>query len=625
MVYVMQQIRKRNKSRHLVSALSAAILAPVLLSGCADLTTESEVQAVREDETVEITDKDETLEILTTSEGMTNANVLRDQLVRHGYQVEFNIQPDFASLMAQRDNGNFDIVTLGWTTVTGSPDYAVRSLYHSEGDISLIEDPYVDELITQAAREVPEDYQSTYTELEDYIVEEMAYTGAMFMNYKPIAFNHESLDPDTVENYRARELPWHDYSFQDPSLNDTKPFVTSQSYVEMTSLDPIRANDASVSKLNTNMYSRLVNLDEDDNVTSDGSLSYNHTIAQGDTDYYFILRDTVNFAAVEDGEVVDTGDLVGGEDVVYSVNRAADPESVPDHLSYSIFLNIDQAEMVTDMNELESAQTSDGSQTVRQALEEGLETPVENLVEADEDVDNQAGNYQVVRVTTSSPFPQILNHLAHVSAGIVSEEQVESVNDFEVEDYNPSTHTAYGDQAAVTRGGSFDNHLWASGPYIMMHRDNTQAIFQKNPAYNPGTEEEANISEVHVRLIPDATSSLSALRSGELDLLSGSDELSANKYKVVEDESHLTLDTSPSNSVSYIQFNTLSDERPIAQSANFRKSLLAAFDQEEIAAIMEFNVMPARTTLTPVVDTGKQYIETDPAMVEHYYQEYLNE
>lgn len=620
----MQQIRKLDNLVNLLK-LSALCIAPLVLTGCNNIMTESEARAIREDESIQITDKNETLEILTMSEGMTNANVLRDQLVRHGFNVEFNIQPDFASLMAQRDGGNFDIVTLGWTTVTGSPDYAVRTLYHSEGDLSLINDPYVDELIDRAATEVPEDYQATYTELENHIVEERAYTGAMFNSYKPIAFNHESIDPETVVNYSARELPWHHYSFLDESLNETDPFVTSQSYVEMTSLDPIRANDASVAKINTNMYSRLVNLDEEDNVTSEDSLSYNHTIADGEEDYYFILRDDVNFASVEDGEVVDTGDLVGGEDVVYSVNRAADPESVPDHLSYSIFLNIEEAVIVTDMEELESTLTSGGEGTVREALEENLEAPVENLVEADNDVDNQAGNYQVVRVTTKQPFPQILNHLAHVSSGIVSQAQVEEVNDFAIEEYNPATHVAYGDQSAVTLGGSYDNHLVASGPYIMIHRDNTQAVFKKNPAYKPGTENEATISEIHLRLIPDATSSLSALRSGELDLLPGSDELSPVKYKVIEAESHLSLDTVPSNGVSYIQFNMISDERPIAKSENFRKSLLASFDQQEIAAIMEFNVMPARTTLSPVVDTGKQEIETDPVLVEKYYQDYLNE
>ena len=70
------------------------------------------------------------------------------------------------------------------------------------------------------------------------------------------------------------------------------------------------------------MYVRLVNLTDTDEVVSDGSLSYNHVMAEGNQEYYFILRDDINFAAVKDGAAVDTGELVSAEDVVFSLNRA---------------------------------------------------------------------------------------------------------------------------------------------------------------------------------------------------------------------------------------------------------------------------------------------------------------
>lgn len=621
----MQQIRKQTKEGRKPLKKLAMLMLPsaLLLSACGNVTTESEVSDVRAEENIDMTPKDETLEILTIEDNMNAANVIRDQLVRNGFDVEFNIQPDFSALMSQRDIGNFDIVTLGWSTVTGSPDYAVRSPYHSEGDSSLIDDPYVDELIDQAALETPEEYQETYTELEDYIIDQ-AYTGAMFANYEPLAFNHETINPDSVQNFPGRELPWEQFEFNDEELNDTEPLVTSQSYSELTALDPIRANDGSVSTINSNMYVRLLNLDENDNPTSEGSLSYNHSIAESEEDYYFILRDDINFTSIEDGEAVDTGDLVGGEDVVYSVERAADNESVPDHMSYSIFLNIEEAEIVTDLEELET-QTTEGV-TLREELEQDLEVPVETLVESDDDVSNEDGAYQVVRVSTYEPFPQILNHLSHVSAGIVSKEQVESVNDFDdAEEYNPSEHTLYGDQSAVTAGGSYDNHIYASGPYIMDYRDNTEAIFYKNPGYMPESEYQPNISEVNLRIIPDATSSLSALRSGELDFLAGSSEIEAIKYDVVDEENTLTLDLIPSNSVSYIQFNVPSEDRPIGQSRNFRKAILHAIDQDELNAVYDYNNLPARSLMTPVVDTGKDSIESSPELVEEYYQAYLEE
>ena len=101
------------------------------------------------------------------------------------------------------------------------------------------------------------------------------------------------------------------------------------------------------------MYVRLVNLTDDDVVVSEGSLSYNHSIAEGNSDYYFLLRDDINFAAITDGKAVDTGERVGADDVIFSLNRAKDPNSVPDHRTYSLHEHIKDVEVVTDLAELE--------------------------------------------------------------------------------------------------------------------------------------------------------------------------------------------------------------------------------------------------------------------------------
>lgn len=595
-----------------------------MILGACDVTTESEAQAQNqnEEETVPVTQKDETVTILGTSENMTSMNVLRDQLEKNGFNVDFNIQPDFASVLAQREAGNFDVVAIGWDTVTGAPDYAVRSLYHSEGDMSMINDPEVDELIDTAALQTSEEYVDTYTQFEEVAIEENAYTAPLYTRYKPIAYNHEVVDPDSVPLFKAREIPWNQLSFNDKSLNETQPIVLNQSYTELTSFDPIQANDASVSKINSNMYTRLVNLNETDEVTSEGSLSYNHTIGEGNQDYYFVLRDDINFTAVENGEAVDTGVMVSGNDAVYSVNRASNPESVPDHRSYSLFSAIEGAELVTDMSELEDTTVSGGDETVLDSLQEGLDTPIQNVVENDDEVNNDEGNYQVVKVTTSEPFPQILNNLSHTSAGIVSEEQVERVNDFEPSEYDPSVHTGYGDQAALMPGPSFDNHLWASGPYVMLEKNNTQASFQKNPAFMPKTEYHPNINNVSLRLITDPTSSLSAFRSGEIHLI---DELTETKFEVVEQAEHLTLEAIPSNAVNYLAFNTNTPGRATTESANFRKAIMYSIDQEEVSAVYNNNTLPAYTTLTPVVDTGNEGIEVSREKVEHFYQQYKEE
>lgn len=601
--------------------LTALAIFSIVLSGCGKLTTESEANAQNrnEEETVPVTQKDETITILGTSEQMSSMNVLRDQLEKNGFNVEFNIQPDFASLLTQRTVGNYDILAIGWDTVTGAPDYAVRSLYHSEGDSSQINNPRVDELIDTAATQTPEEYVDTYTQLEELLIEENAYTAPLYTSYKPIAYNHEVLNSESIPLYKAREIPWNRLSFNDESKNSTEPVVLHQSYAQLTSMDPIQANDASVSKINSNMYTRLVNLDENDQVTSEGSLSYNHAIGEGNQEYYFVLRDDINFAAVEDGQATDTGVMVSGNDAVFSVNRMAEPNSVPDHRTTSLFSSIEGAELVTDMSELENTTVSGGDQTVMDSLQQGLETPIQNLVQEDSQVNNNQGNYQVVKVTTAEPFPQILNNLSHASAGIVSEEQVKRVNDFKVSEYNPNVHTAYGDQAAVTPGPSYNNHLWASGPYIMLEKNNTQASFQKNPAFMPDTQYHPKINEVSLRLITDPTSSLSAFRSGEIDLIT---ELPATKYEVVRQADHLTLEAIPSNAVNYIQFNLSTPGKPTTESANFRKAVMYSINQEEMAAVNSNNVLPAYSTLTPVIDTGNTGIEASRKKVEHYYQQY---
>ena len=80
---------------------------------------------------------------------------------------------------------------------------------------------------------------------------------------------------------------------------------------------------------------------------------YNHVIAEGNQTYYFLLRDDINFAAITDEKAVDTGERVGADDVVFSLNRAKDEKSVPDHRTYSLHESIEEVEVVTDLAELD--------------------------------------------------------------------------------------------------------------------------------------------------------------------------------------------------------------------------------------------------------------------------------
>ena len=129
--------------------------------------------------------------ILAQSASEQDVNIVRDQLTRAGFQVETSLQPDYASFNAQKEAGNYDLAISSWTTVTGNPDYAVRSLFKSDGDNSIMSNPEVDELIEQAATETPEEYVDTYTEFENQLVTENAYIVPLYTSLKAQAFNQE--------------------------------------------------------------------------------------------------------------------------------------------------------------------------------------------------------------------------------------------------------------------------------------------------------------------------------------------------------------------------------------------------------------------------------------------------
>lgn len=580
------------------------------LTGC--LSTESDVSDA------DTTDRGElpTISILGMATAEDDLNILRDQLAKNGFNVELNIQPDFGSFATQRDARNYDLALTSWTTVTGNPDYAVRSLFTSDGDNSLFSDEVADRLINQASTELPEDYQATYTSLEEHIVFEEAYIAPLYISYKAQGVNEDVLNVETVRLPRSRAAVWEAIDFNDASLRDSEPLLAHQTISTLTSLDPIKGNDGSINTLNTNIYVRLVNLTDDDDVVSDGSLSYNYAIAEGNTDYYFILRDDINFAKVDGDTAADTGERVSAEDVVFSLNRAKDQNSVPDHRTYSLHESMETIDIITDLNELDQL-TEDGT-SIKEILEANLTTPINQLVDAESDVNNSEGNYQVVKITTTNPFPQVLNYLAHQSAGIVSKNQVEAINTFSVEDYDVNTDIAYGDQRTVIEGNDIDNTLYASGPYLMVSKNDYEARFIKNPGYMPGTDYEPKINEVLVKFIQEADSALSALRNGEIHILNGIQE---NRYDTVEEADALHLQTNQSNGVTYLAMNTNSG--PLTSKA-LRQAVLYSIDQDEFISFYQGNKLKAVSTVSPLVDTGL-VVEKDDEKVASFIDQYFEE
>lgn len=585
----------------------------LVLAGC--VNTKSDVDKATDKSDSKTEQGDVVIELLGMSSSEADMNIVRDQLIKNGFEVKLNIQPDYGSFTAQKDAGNYDLALSSWTTVTGNPDYAVRALFKSDGDNSIMSDKKIDELIERASTETPEEYTKTYKEFEELLVLEKAYIAPLYNSFKAQGVNKEVLNEDTVRLAKSRAIAWETIDFTDTSKRNSEPLVMQQGIASLTSLDPIKGNDGSINTLNTNMYVRLVNLTDDDKVVSDGSLSLNHAIADGNKDYYFLLRDDINFAAVTDKKAVDTGERVGAEDVVFSLNRAKDSESVPDHRTYSLHESMENIEIVTDLSELDVKQS--GSETsVKEALENGVDSGINELVSNKTEADAAAGKYQVVKITTTNPFPQVLNYLAHQSAGIVSQKQVESINTYEVDSFDVKTDIPYGDQNTVTEGSSYNNTLYASGPYILTYKNDYEAVFMKNPAYMPGTENEAKITNVTVRFIADADSALSALRNGEIHIFNGVPE---TKYDLVENDSKLSLQKNDSNAVSYLLFNT--KDREVAKSESLRKAVLYSINQDEILNYYQGNKKKAVSTVSPLVETGNE-LKADTDKVKEYLNEF---
>lgn len=543
-------------------------------------------------------------------------NVMRDILSKNGFNPKINMLPDYASFIGQLEANNYDIAINSWNTVTGNPDYAVRSLFISGGDYnhSKISNEKLDNLIEKASTESSDAAKNTYNDIEKVIIDENAYIIPLYNRVKTQAFNKKILDESTVNIYKAASLNISEMSFIDKSKNETDPLYVSQTLSTLTSLDPIKGNDGSINMINNQMYIRIVNLTTNDQITTRYSLSYNYAIAQGNKDYYFILRDDVYFAKVENRQAVNTGERVGASDVVFSLNRAKDRNSVPNHRTYSLHSSMERISIVTDINELRNTKTENSD--VYTELSQNLPAPITSLTSVSSQANNKNGVYQVVKVTTIKPFPQVLNYLAHQSAGIVSEKQIRAVNTYRVENYDPKNDIAYGDESVITEGASYNNTLVVSGQYIAIYKNDYEIVLERNPAFMKDTIYYPNIKTLNIKFIRDLDASVSALRSGDIYVLY---DIIPDKLKVIEFDSNLLLQKIPSNALIFAFVNMT--EGHITSDVNIRKAILYSIDQNAFIAVNDNYGYRAYTTISPLIDTGN-ILNQDRDKVKEYLKAY---
>lgn len=116
-------------------------------------------------------------------DGMDIVSFDKEEMRQMRREMQIIFQDPYASLnprftmREQESNGNFDILVTGWANPVGTPDYACRGIWHSDGDSNLtgINDPKLDELVVKAAGETADVYVNTYGEMERYVIEEQSF------------------------------------------------------------------------------------------------------------------------------------------------------------------------------------------------------------------------------------------------------------------------------------------------------------------------------------------------------------------------------------------------------------------------------------------------------------------
>lgn len=518
--------------------------------------------------------------LLSLSSLETETNVVRDQLTKAGFDVTLSIQPDYGSLFTQVDARNYDIYLCTMKVLSGNPDYGCRSMFYSTGidNDSKVVDAEVDRLIDLGASQLPQDYEETYAQLERYVVEEKAYFAPICRTMSSYGFNKNIVDASTITVGQSKYLYWSQIDYVDESLRDTRPLVVCNDRV-FGQFDPLTCDGTHRVLANTNI--KMLELDDNDNIVTNRALAYNYSIGEGNSTFYFVLRDNVGFYTAIDGELVDTGEKVGAEDVIFTYNRLRNPDAVPGHQVYDNYACISDVASVTDLSELENTVDAETGKTVKEILEAGLPAPISELVSSKNATNNAAGKYEVVKVTTSTPFPQILNFLCDYCSGIVSKKQVESINTPELlANYDPTKDTRYGDAQYLMEGSGKQNTLWCSGPYVIKSMNDYEAVCERNPAFMPGTEMAPVIKNITLKYIADKDASISALRSGEIDV---TDNVPANQVQVVESDANLGLVSSLINGCIQMKFNL--DEDHITSNEDIRKAILYSINQDEVVAV----------------------------------------
>ncbi len=117
-------------------------------------------------------------------------------------------------------------------------------------------------------------------------------------------------------------------------------------------------------------------------------------------------------------------------------------------------------------------------------------------------------------------------------------------------------------------------------PHVIKSVDDYEAVCERNPASMPDTDMAAPIKYVTLKYIADLDATISALRSGEVDL---TDNVPVNQVDVVKNDPNLCLVSALINGCIQMKYNL--DEDHVTSNEDIRKAILYAINQDEVVAV----------------------------------------
>lgn len=569
----------------------ATLALTLILSGCG-VPTKSDLP--NKEKTVDVKGKKPTIRFLGQASYENDMNIVKEQLERAGFNVKMNIQPDYGSYRTQREAGNYDIQIDDWTTVFGDPNYAMNALFSSSGSNSLLKDQHIDQLINKASKEDQSKARQTYKQLEDEVIFKEGYMAPLYGAKKNLVYDNKVLNKHSIGLPNSRALIWQQFDYNNKKQRDSRPLVMTQQDGELQSLDPIRSIAPSVYGIDMNMYTRLLTLDDNDKISTNGSLSHSYAVNKDNNEFYFLLRDDDYFAKVKGGQAYNTHERVSADDVKFTLNRARDKNSVKGNNTYNMHQHIKSIDELTnsDKKNLKKTKTANG-QSVWDTLTK--DQKVKDLTDNDSKVDNKKGTYQIVKIKTDQSMPKEVNYLTHSSAGILSKHYVEQMDKRKEE---------YGAPSSVPKTDEGDNGIVASGAYIITKKNNYQASFQRNPGFNESEKGDygpAKIKNITLKFNDDPDSAVSEVRNHSIDMLADIDQ---KNFDLIKSDDHLSIARKNGRKSVFLMLN--SKRGIFKNNPHLRQAVVNAIDQDQFIKFYRGDKFKIASPVTPLLKTGNE-------------------